>query len=465
MAKRTTTPQVNGYRFLVRRLEHALVRRDVRMIQDPMGAQVKSLMIGLIITVLIVGIGLVMSFFKPQGSVGDAKILVSKNSGSLYALVDNRLHPVLNLTSARLATGSAESPTSVKESLLDKFPRGSLIGIPGAPWSLEANGSGSPSQWTVCDKTSNPNNADSSTAVAVIVGDVASTPHLTGKSGLLVTVGGKEYLITDNSRAEINTDDTAVADALKLQMVTPRPISRAVLNAIPAARPIVAPTIADAGKPSRFALGARTPIGSIIESDAVGGKELYALLPDGVESISPLVASMIQVRYRSSVVQVNPADLASVPRVKALGVQSYPTEAPHMVDNPSALCFQWSPSGIALTMGPEVPVPTGTTMVPVIGRTGAGAQADAVALPPGKGWAVRTTGNTPDSTRMDSYFFVSDTGVRFAVPDADVSVLGLPEPQRAPWAIVSLLPSGPMLSREAALVERVDIDTASQTGK
>ncbi|MBF6247361.1 type VII secretion protein EccB, partial [Nocardia elegans] len=38
-AQLTTKAQVNGYRFLLRRLDHALVRRDVRMLHDPMRSQ------------------------------------------------------------------------------------------------------------------------------------------------------------------------------------------------------------------------------------------------------------------------------------------------------------------------------------------------------------------------------------------------------------------------------------------
>ncbi|GED98004.1 type VII secretion protein EccB [Gordonia crocea] len=457
MAKRTTKPQVNGYRFLVRRLEHALVRRDVRMIQDPMSAQVKSLMVGAVFTVLIILVGLVMSFFKPQGSVGDAKILVSKTSGSLFAVVGDRVHPVLNLASARLATGSAEVPKSVKESLLDKYPRGPLIGIPGAPWSLDAHGAGSDSNWAVCDKTSNPNNESSGITVSVIVGGIGAGQRLGSSTAALVQVDGKAYLITNNTRAEVDTDSYAVVDALKLQGLKGRPVSRALLNAIPASRAIVAPTIADVGKPNRFSLPKSATIGSILESDAVTGKEMFALTKDGIEPITKLVASMIQVRYRSSVVPVRPADLAGVPRVRTLSVESYPKQAPRVIGNPVALCYDWTPAGIAVVSGADLPVPAGAKLMSVVAGKRTGAQADEVALPPGKGWAVRTTGSTSDSKRADSYFFISDTGVRYAVPDDQVATLNLPEPQRAPWAVVSLLPSGPMLSREAALVTHNDI--------
>ena len=42
----TTRLHVSGYRFLVRRMEHALVRGDTRMLDDPQRAQSLSFAAG-----------------------------------------------------------------------------------------------------------------------------------------------------------------------------------------------------------------------------------------------------------------------------------------------------------------------------------------------------------------------------------------------------------------------------------
>jgi hypothetical protein len=55
MARQPTTRlQVSGYRFLVRRMEHALVRGDVRMLDDPLRAQSLSLIAGCIVAAIVV---------------------------------------------------------------------------------------------------------------------------------------------------------------------------------------------------------------------------------------------------------------------------------------------------------------------------------------------------------------------------------------------------------------------------
>src|SRR6187549_2254469 len=98
MARQPTTRlQVSGYRFLVRRMEHALVRGDIRMLHDPMRAQSLSLTAGCVLA-----------------------IVMSRDSGALYVRIDDTLHPVLNLASARLVTGNAARPQVVSSADIDK---------------------------------------------------------------------------------------------------------------------------------------------------------------------------------------------------------------------------------------------------------------------------------------------------------------------------------------------------------
>ena len=49
----TTKVQVSGWRFLLRRVEHAIVRRDTRMFDDPLQFYSRAVSAGIIIAVLI----------------------------------------------------------------------------------------------------------------------------------------------------------------------------------------------------------------------------------------------------------------------------------------------------------------------------------------------------------------------------------------------------------------------------
>ncbi|MDA2992243.1 MAG: type VII secretion protein EccB, partial [Actinomycetota bacterium] len=148
----TAKYQVSGWRFLYRRLQHALVRRDTRMIDDPQRAQSGPLMLGLVLAVVI-GVGaVVFGLFSPGGLVKDAKIVVDKESGALWVRIGDHLDPVTNLTSARLIVGRPENPVKASSSEINKYPHGSLVGIIGAP--VDIRDSANPdSVWTVCDTT------------------------------------------------------------------------------------------------------------------------------------------------------------------------------------------------------------------------------------------------------------------------------------------------------------------------
>src|ERR1700722_2573619 len=96
---------VSGYRFLLRRMEHALVRGDLRMLDDPLRAQSLSLMAGVVVTVIIIAACAILAFLRPPGALGSAQIVMVRDSGALYVRIGDVVHPVLNLASARLIAG------------------------------------------------------------------------------------------------------------------------------------------------------------------------------------------------------------------------------------------------------------------------------------------------------------------------------------------------------------------------
>ncbi|MTE11612.1 type VII secretion protein EccB [Nocardia aurantiaca] len=469
-SKPTTRWQVSGYRFLVRRMEHALVRRDVRMLHDPMRSQSRAYAAGLILAcVALAGCG-VLALLRPQDKIGSNKILVGKDSGAVYVVLDNVVHPALNLASARLAAGDAVKPATVKESELATKPRGQLIGIPGAPTSLTlADGHGR--TWTVCDALSNDGSRNLTTSV--LVGD----PTLADKasalaSGRALLAQGKDhtYLIYDDQRARIDLNDRAVVDALDLRGRTARPISQGLLNAIPEVLPLVPPRIENAGAAPSYPLGDHR-IGDVVQVRA--DSRYYVVLPDGLQPVSALTADIIRNTYRSDAADdyIAQADRTGAPVSSALQVSKYPDKAPVIVDGKDQPvdCLSWKPvssadtpdgstrAELAVLTGHAVPIPDRAELVPLAQADGSGPNADSFYLKPGAGAYVQSTGIEPDSQRHDSLFFVSDYGVRFGIRNLDsAKALGMdPEkvrPEPAPWPILGLLAPGPTLSREDAMV-------------
>lgn len=89
----TNRLQVSGYRFLMRRMAHALVRGDVRMLDDPLRAQSLSLAAGCVLAAIAVAGCVILAFLQPRGNVGDAAVVMARESGALYVRIGDTMHP------------------------------------------------------------------------------------------------------------------------------------------------------------------------------------------------------------------------------------------------------------------------------------------------------------------------------------------------------------------------------------
>ncbi|MFI9506386.1 type VII secretion protein EccB [Nocardia sp. NPDC052566] len=471
-SKPTTRWQVSGYRFLVRRMEHALVRRDVRMLHDPMRSQSRAYAVGLVLAlVVLAGCG-VLALLRPQDKIGSNKILVGKDSGAIYVVLDDVVHPAMNLASARLAAGSADKPAIVKESELGKKARGSLIGIPGAPGSLRFDKDGDGRAWTVCNQIKI--DGGNSFTTSVLAGDLdlgAKASTLPKGKALLAQGKDATYLLYDNKRARVDMKDRAVTDALNITGASPRPIGEGLLNAIPEVLPIIPPKIEDPGGVPSYAIGNHR-IGSVVQV-STGATQNYVVLRDGLQAVSPLTADIIRNANPSSSAgtTIDQAERTRASVSSALKVDSYPEIAPAVLqakDQPVS-CLSWKPITVAgkdsgnsaelsLITGINLPIPDSAKLVTLAQSDGKGVLADSVYLKPGTGAFVQTTGIEPDSKRKDSQFYIADTGVRYGIKNADAAkALGMDKeagvtPEPAPWPIVGLLAPGPTLGREEAVV-------------
>ncbi|WP_280397435.1 type VII secretion protein EccB [Nocardia carnea] len=466
-SKPTTRWQISGYNFLVRRMEHALVRRDVRMLHDPMRSQVRAYVVGLVLAIVVLAGCGVLAIFRPQDKVGDNKILIGKESGAVYVVLNDVVHPALNLASARLAAGDAPKAAIVKESEVGKKARGPLIGIPGAPSAIHYDSEGKGRQWTVCDEMKNDGSSDRTTSV--LAGDLelgAKASAMEPGRALLVQGEKHTYLVYDNKRARVDMSDRPVTDALNITGATPRPVSEGLINAIPEVLPLIAPPIADPGGIPDYEINDHR-IGEVVQVGTT--QEFYVVLADGLQQVSPLTADIIRNAnpQTSSDFIIDQAQRSHAPVSAALRVQTYPATAPIVLEAKDlpVSCLSWKPipeagentgtrAELQLITGVSLPMKDNAKLVPLAQADGSGQNVDSTYIPPGTGAYVQTTGIEPDSRRKDSIFYIADTGVRFGIKNADaVKALGMPDkPEPAPWPIIGLLASGPTLGREEALV-------------
>ena len=302
----------------------------------------------------------VLSWFKPAGQVGKSAILADRDTGAVYVLVDGRLHPALNLTSARLVAGQANNPTFVKATELAKYPQGATVGIVGAPAAMPIR-TGNDSQWAVCD-TAPAATATASAGDAPVVTAIAGplTPRARARRRWRCperswpATHGKTYVIWDGHRSEIDLSNKAVALALGVDSSapTPIPLSKALFDAMPATDPLVSPAIPRAGEPSPFEISC----GRGDRLGAVGARPGPARVrtpstccfANGVQQISPFVASLL--RSANSFGDVAPRGGDTGPAWRGsrwwtdLPVSFYPSTRLQLVDTAvdGTTCLAWS---------------------------------------------------------------------------------------------------------------------------
>ncbi|CAB0540794.1 type VII secretion protein EccB [Corynebacterium diphtheriae] len=411
--------QVSGYKFLQRRAELGLLLGDVRMLHDPIAKLRRGLLFGLSAAVLLgVGSG-ALAVFSPAADPGDAPIMRS-DSGDLFVRVDQQIHPVANLASARLVAGEPAQPVKASDSVLAREHIGVPIGIPDAPRIVPEKSQEQPA-WHVCHwddtvevtEVHDPHQRDFP-AVADNTALVAATPFV-------------EYLIVDSTRYLLPPADSPAGRSIRRRIgmtestVRWRPPAE-VISLIPEGPPIALPA----------------PESEILHS----GKSSWLNINSHVVELTELhLAILNDLGWRAS--HVPPTAINDLPDAQEplrLPERKYTFEEAALP--PLCIGFIWQDDhdtqprwevkvfqrdkdaeNLAVELSGDSPAThyAGTGM--------------SQAVDTGSGWHV-----------------VSEHGQRHTLmTQENAHILGFKEFYRVPWEVVGLLPEGSALTAEAAL--------------
>lgn len=436
-------------------MAHVLVRGDARMLDDPLRAQAVAYGAGCVLAAVAVAVCALLALVRPGSEPGDAPILMTRDTGALYVRIDDTVHPVPNLASARLVVGTAANPVVVSDDVIAKFRRGPLVGISGAPIQIGRPLNLDESSWATCDV------AESAETVLVAGRAPLEVSPLLGGQALLVSaraVGGATYLLADGWRAQVDLRDIAVVRALHLEGVSAQPVSQSLLDSVPEAPALRAPAIPGVGSPGPAALGGLTA-GTVIRVVRAGPAEFYVVLADGLQRIDRVAADVI----RFSVAQphdeppVVPADVvADVPVVTGLAVARFPDRV--LPRGRAVVCARWDPR----QPGPD----TNTTVVmadslpggsvQLAQADGEGPNIDRAQIPAGRSVLLQAGSVIRGAAAGGPLYLLNDLGVLFGIRDRETAEqLGLgTSAVPAPWPMLAMLPRGPELDRDAASVVR-----------
>lgn len=435
----------------------------------------------------------VMSMLDPASEQGDAPIMTTQ-AGGLYVQHEGRLHPVTNLASARLITGSADKASVVDEKSLSRFPRGNLMGIPAAPNSLAYRDDTSAS-WGVCDWQDNGASLSLTKAetleTTIVAGSDAwdtSAKTLDAGSGNAMLVRpdndpSKRWLLFGDRRAEVDVEDYATHAALGLSAAhisNAITVSDAFLSTIPTLPVITAPDLKRVGQASTAV--PKYKIGDVlVTADAAGANVYYSVTDEGLQRITRLVADLLINRGGSVFRDMEPNALAVYPQSQEIDLSAYPATAPRYHE-PAAACFVWSKpreGGVPAThivFGNSVPVKPdyGTNAAALLPEVrGSSKSADFFVTKPGKGWYVRVTDDGDNASTKGQVAYITDGGTWHNINPVDgtdyetiVGALGLSGvPIPIPSSVARQFPVGPDLDMNAALVEHVEIPVDIADGK
>ncbi|AIU32039.1 Hypothetical protein CulFRC11_0446 [Corynebacterium ramonii] len=419
-----TKAQVSGHRFLVRRIELGLLLGDVRMIHDPLGRLRRALAFGLSAVGLVaLGAG-ALALFSPNPDPGDARILSSQR-GDLFVRVGEQLHPVTNLTSARLAVEESSTPVKVGDSVLRTKRIAAPIGIADAPSIFNEALKAEP-LWQICTSTSAPSELDSPRTTFLINQDTAfdQAPKLGDDEALLATSPAGDVVVTAATRRLLPSAETpegrSIRRRLGIDFATPR------WNPAPDVLEIIPES-------PQFHL----PVGNL-ELFVAGGE--YWLKNDlGVVRISPLQKDVLT-DLGWELKTVSRTEMTARPDIDlqvALPEKPLRWQDPHKAD----ICVS-----VSFAHDMESRTSVGLT-------NSATASTTAVEL---SGESVAThfvgTGGTIAVETGAGVHLISEHGLRHQLAhNAVLEHLGIHTIQRVAWFLLRLLPSGTTLSKEAAL--------------
>lgn len=496
MSRRPLSKQrLTGENFLDRQYRQAVTTGRSSALVDTPSANFAIWGYGGVLAGLAVGLAFAMGMMNPTPNSGMSEMISTKDGGLYVAMppidpstgepdenADNRLHEVRNLASARLITGSPDSPTIVGTDELREYGRGPQVGIDGAPNNLATNPSDQGSYWGMCDWRDTRSNLSLTTSrnltTTAVAGDVwAGGDVMTKSDAILVRPVDEQsqlYILFGNHKAKVDADDAAMMDALGIgaeQISNAQVVSRGTLNSIPASPDMLAPNLNRSGEVSSEVN--EHSVGDVLRtSTADGSTRYYAVLDDGVQRISEVVAEIL-VNHGGSSSEVTGGEVADYAQTSSINMDSFPSSTPR-VHTPASVCMAWKRAAGSNT--PETRIIYSDTL-PVRDSVndqavetlpladGSRPVADRVVTAPGRGWFAQVTGNGERGADEHSQMmYVSDAGVRFDLlggaddeGDDDVrSSLGFTdEPVMIPDGVARMLPKGPDLSREAALVETV----------
>ena len=459
--------QVQAYFFVVGRLVSAVVHGRPDMVSQPNKRLNTGTFLGVILGGVLMGVFGIIGLFVPGGNVSwrqPGAIVMNEDTGARYVFLGDQLRPVLNYSSARLAAGNSNGTVyKVSQKSLAGTPVGQPIGIPGAPDALPSAAALDAGPWTVCVRQ--PAGGAAGPTTTLLIGQSFELT-VADSQALLVQAQDKTlFLVWEGKRYRVPSRVEAIA--LGYGDVVPVPVTSAWLNPIPQGPDFAVPETPGLGTSGPVVDGKPSSVGQVfmVHNPALGTDQLYLMRADGLAPLTPTTAALLlaapftKQAYGDAPVtpvEVGPGALSGVPTASGSHlVDGLPRLPPKVVvpsedDSPCVAFFPAGGGKVRVVTG-FVPVAVHDRAMPVAAHK-AGVAVDRVLIPAGGGVLARAQ-DSPEAALNPTYL-VTETGMKYPLADSSaVAALGYSAQSAValPGEMLALLPSGPVLSANAAL--------------
>ncbi|MEY9888633.1 type VII secretion protein EccB [Catenulispora sp. MAP12-49] len=450
----TRKEQLTAAEFSRRRVIGALLRPGADGVGEGAPRPFRATFVAAIVVVVALGTAGVIGYLHPRSKDAWQKDLIADGSGTQYVMLDGRLHPVLNSTSAQLMLGPTPKLAQPKPAQLAPFLQhvGPAVGLARVPGSLPAAGDLDLKDWSACVTPT----GKTAVEIGFTVGGPADPGVLSGPDALLVQdESGQQWVVEDGLKYRVG-DRASVAAAFGTGAVRPRHVPEAWLGGLSAGDVLGVPTISGHyGGPdprpapdgfNRIGMFGRTlgPDGAVVE--------YYLVTGDGIAAVTPTMYDLYRRdprlgEFRFTETTLPPGTVTPDMLVTTAASQtlSWPALPPHFSaasqsaeGGAAVLCATFS--GVFDQQGrAHVEVAVRSSLPQSLAAVGT-----VVVVHAGHGTIVRESGSDP-ATAPD--YLVTDTGLRYQLVGAAAMRLGYDGIAScevpAPW--LRLVPLGPAL--------------------
>lgn len=433
--------ELNAYTFAKKRTLAAFLQPSPTGSEEGAPRPLRAFLPSVITGVLVLAVFGAWGMFQPKAPPGwDApgtRVIVGKGSTTRYVVLKtgkkSRLHPVLNLASARLLMNGADYKViQVADSILDSGepPRGPIIGIPYAPDRLPSSDeAGKAKRWAVCEQ---PGSGGRTTQEATFVLADREADKMDGSRRLhrgevlyVKTRSGTRHLVdaAGVSYEVKGAEGDLLAAALVGPTKKPQLVTKEWLATLHRGNPIDFPqlptSVGDPADASDQLSSEENRVGMVLKAETGEGTKHFVVLPGKVQPITEFTAWLLTNSPQTAELNMNgkPRTVGLQDFASAEGTfEGEATQWPrHRTDQVNS---GQSGSGrdTVCSVLRNVDDKGGTTL-----STWAGPKypADIVAggtsthVTPGTGLLYTQVRGT--QTKTGSLFLVTDTGLRYAV--------------------------------------------------